>query len=135
LTATSHQERVNLLLPRNVTGTTAYNREYSQKEVRLAVKNYHDLPKMSDIYLDLSGVYPFLSREWKDVFDLYSKGYQLDAIAAYWSNLFSGRARGRNYGTKIVARLIDRLKFYLNAAVVPIDGAALANAEQIVRVP
>ena len=103
--------------------------------MRLGIRNYHELPAMNDLKLDLQRVDPMLSREWRDVFDLYSMGYQLDAISAYWQNLFNGRAKGRNYGSKIIARLVEKVDFYLNSYVGSVDGITFSNTERLVQYP
>ncbi len=60
---------------------------YTLQEIRAAIRLWYRLPNNTSIKLDIKRVYPWLGREYQDVFQLYARGYTHEAIGRYWYNL------------------------------------------------
>ncbi len=99
---------------------------YTRKEIREGIKIFYFLPAMNCLSLDLVRVFPWLGKEWQDVFWLYSNGYILTDIGTYWNNV---QVKGgkqfseRNRGNRIVNRLVDRIIFFINKQEIDFIGS------------
>lgn len=88
---------------------------YGKKEIRTAIRLYHQLPDTMSIKLDLHRVYLMLGKEYQDVFDLYACGFTCEEIARYWSGLFAGKRHRpqRQVGDRVVVRLVERVRWLM----------------------
>ena len=97
---------------------------YPDAAVRVTIQEWYALPSDLAIVLDVDRVRPYLSREYRDVFEIYARGYPLKEVARYWRNVTpttrSRRARvSDRLGCEVVNRLIRQIQRYLRLYDVP----------------
>lgn len=101
---------------------------YPDDAIRIAIEEWHYLDPTLAILLDIEGVYPYLGKEWRDVFALLSEGYSTQEIGRYFRR-FSGKPDTpkslADYGHDVVARLVREIQKYLSSPTVGQDPRAV----------
>jgi hypothetical protein len=89
---------------------------YSLSLIKQVIKNWYYLPATNSVLLDIRGVYPWLGKEWQDLFDLYAAGFKLRELAQYWERVHRRqpyRSRKR-IGCLLVERLARRIAWLIS---------------------
>lgn len=112
----------NLLQPDDIADDDEF--VYPEKVIRETIKHFYKLPPGDEVVLDLKRIYPYLGKEWQDVFLLYALGYPLRVIAHYWKvthnrNGSDDPVARKRAGNKVVAALLKRIKWLLVFRLVP----------------
>lgn len=93
---------------------------YSPRELKAAIRCWYFLPDSHPIVIDIKRVYPWLGREWQDIFMIYSYGYSFQNIAHYWRQLRPDKRRSNrtDVGYMLVHKLIRRIVWLMSLAPV-----------------
>ncbi len=86
---------------------------YTEQEIKAALKLFHYLPPTLPIIIDISTVLPWVSKELRDVFELYTHGMRLIQISQYWTGIHPSVAVVESNGWAAVNRLAKQLHYYL----------------------
>lgn len=100
-------------------GISAENAPYPLPLIKQTIREWHYLPATNAVLLDIRAVYPWLGKEYQDLFDLYAAGYTLRELAAYWARIHR-RAPYRTpkrTGHLLVERLTKRIAWLLSLVV------------------
>ncbi len=116
-------------------GALADSAPYTLREIRAAIRLWYQLPNNTSIKLDIKRVYPWLGREWQDLFQLYARGYHYHNIHLYHVKLLGlptpeGWAGRRQDGFDLVLSLVKRISWLMGLSLVEMPRSSKTRKEK-----